>query len=223
MFESIIDSSNTLSTTSVLICAAVSIILGFIIAASHMIGGKYSKNFAITLAVLPFLVSIVIMMVNGNLGTSVAVLGAFSLVRFRSIPGNSKEICSVFLAMAIGLATGMGQIVFAIFATIFSCFVLIILSKSKFGIKRVEEKKLKIVIPEDLDFTGIFDDIFSEYTNKINLDKVKTTNLGSLYELTYRVELKQNINEKEFIDKIRCRNGNLNIILGRFEENNNDL
>lgn len=223
MFESIIDSSNTLSITSILICATTSIILGFIIALVHMLSGRYSKNFAITLSILPFLVSIVIIMVNGNLGTSVAVLGAFSLIRFRSIPGNSKEICSIFLAMVVGLSIGMGQIFFSIFVTLFSSVVLIILSKTSFGVKKVNEKKLKIVIPEDLDYTEIFDDIFNSYTKKVNLDKVKTTNLGSLYELTYSIELLDNINEKEFIDKIRCRNGNLNIILGRFDENNNDL
>lgn len=222
MFESIIDSTNTLSTMSVFICFIISIVLGLIIAFVHMIGGKYSKNFAITLAILPFLVSIVIIMVNGNLGTSVAVLGAFSLVRFRSIPGNSKEICSVFLAMAIGLSIGMGQIAFAFFATIFSSIILVILTKTNFGQKKDVERKLKVVIPEDLDYTGIFDEIFDEYTKKVELYKVKTTNLGSLYELIYKLELKKGINQKEFIDKIRCRNGNLNITLGYFD-NSGDL
>ena len=223
MFESILDSSSTLSMTSVLLCSGCAIVLGLIISLVHMASGKYSKNFAITLAILPFLVSTVIIMVNGNLGTSVAVLGAFSLVRFRSIPGNSREIASVFLAMAIGLAIGMGQLIFASFLTIFASLVTIILSKTSFGTKKNEERKLKIVIPEDLDFTGIFDDIFTKYMKKQKLEKVKTTNLGSLYELTYRIELKENINEKELIDELRCRNGNLNIILGLFDENTNDL
>ena len=223
MFESILDSSSTLSMSSVLLCSVCAVVLGLIISIVHMASGKHSKNFAITLAVLPFLVSTVIMMVNGNLGTSVAVLGAFSLVRFRSIPGNSREIASVFLAMAIGLAIGMGQIVFASFLTVFASLVMIVLAKTSFGTKKNEERKLKIVIPEDLDFTGIFDDIFSKYMKAQKLEKVKTTNLGSLYELTYRVELKGNINEKELIDELRCRNGNLNIILGLFDENSNDL
>ena len=223
MFESILDSTSTLSVTSVILCSVCAVVLGLIISIVHMLSGKHSKNFAITLAVLPFLVSTVIMMVNGNLGTSVAVLGAFSLVRFRSIPGNSREIASVFLAMAIGLAIGMGQIIFASFLTVFASLIMIILAKTPFGNKKNEEKKLKIVIPEDLDFTGIFDDIFVKYMKKQKLEKVKTTNLGSLYELTYRVELKENINEKELIDELRCRNGNLNIILGLFDEGSNDL
>lgn len=223
MFESILDSTSTLSMSSVLLCSVCAVVLGLIISIVHMASGKHSKNFAITLAVLPFLVSTVIMMVNGNLGTSVAVLGAFSLVRFRSIPGNSREIASVFLAMAIGLAIGMGQIVFASFLTVFASLIMIVLAKTSFGTKKNEERKLKIVIPEDLDFTGIFDDIFTKYMKAQKLEKVKTTNLGSLYELTYRVELKDNINEKELIDELRCRNGNLNIILGLFDENSNDL
>lgn len=223
MFESILDSTSTLSISSVMLCSVCALVLGLIISIVHMASGKNSKNFAITLAVLPFLVSTVIMMVNGNLGTSVAVLGAFSLVRFRSIPGNSREIASVFLAMAIGLAIGMGQIIFASFLTLFASIIMIVLAKTSFGTKKNEERKLKIVIPEDLDFTGIFDDIFSKYMKTQKLEKVKTTNLGSLYELTYRVELKDNINEKELIDELRCRNGNLNIILGLFDENSNDL
>lgn len=223
MFNSILDSSAEFSTSSILICSVSAIVLGLIISIVHMYSGKNSKNFAITLAILPFLVSTVIIMVNGNLGTSVAVLGAFSLVRFRSIPGNSREITSVFLAMAIGLAIGMGQIVFAAFLTIVACLTMIVLSKTSFGTQKKEEKKLKITIPEDLDYTGVFDDIFKKYANKISLEKVKTTNLGSLYDLTYRLELKENINEKEFIDELRCRNGNLNIILCKTDENGNEL
>lgn len=223
MFNSILDSSATFSTESILLCSLGAIILGFIISAVHMCSGKYSKNFAITLAILPFLVSTVIIMVNGNLGTSVAVLGAFGLVRFRSIPGNSREITSVFMAMAIGLAIGMGQILFATFLTVVASLIIFILSKTSFGSKKKEEKKLKITIPEDLDYTELFEDLFKKYTDKVSLDKVKTTNLGSLYDLTYTVELKENINEKEMIDEIRCRNGNLNIILGRTDENGGDL
>ena len=223
MFESILDSTSSLSINSVLLCSVCAIVLGLIVSIVHMICGKNSKNFAITLAILPFLVSAVIMMVNGNLGTSVAVLGAFSLVRFRSIPGNSREIASVFLAMAIGLAVGMGQLVFASILTVIASLVTIILSKTSFGSKKEEEKKLKIVIPEDLDFTGVFDDIFKKYLKNQKLEKVKTTNLGSLYELTYTVVLNDGVNEKEFIDELRCRNGNLNIILGLFDENANDL
>lgn len=224
MFESILNNAaGTLSIQSALICMFTSIILGVIIAYVHMCTTKYSKNFLITLSVLPLIVQVVIMMVNGNLGTSVAVLGAFSLVRFRSIPGNSREIVSIFFAMAIGLAVGMGHIIFAIVITVMLTIVLIILSKSKFGEKNIQEQKLKILIPEDLNYIDIFNDIFEKYLELCNLTKVKTTNMGSMYELSYNVILKDEKQQKDFIDEIRCRNGNLNISLFKAESSECEL
>lgn len=155
------------------------------------------------------------MMVNGNLGTSVAILGAFGLVRFRSVPGTSKEITSVFFAMAIGLATGMGYITFAVMVTIIIGALLLILTKSSFGEAGANMRSVKITIPETLDYTEVFDDLFEKYTKTAILDKVKTTNLGSMFELQYDVELKDNKQEKAFIDELRCRNGNLTIVFGR--------
>ncbi len=224
MFESILtQSAGTLSVQSALICMGVSIILGLIVAYVHMFTSKYSKNFVITLSVLPVIVQVIMMMVNGNLGTSVAVLGAFSLIRFRSMPGNSREIVTVFLAMSIGLACGMGHIIFATVITILVSLVLIVLSKTKFGEKKEHIKKLKITIPEDLDYTNVFDDLFEKYTKSNCLEKVKTTNMGSLYEVTYSIVTNEGINEKEFIDELRCRNGNLNIVLTREIVNENEL
>lgn len=213
MFESVFTSSDSLSITTVLLCFLFSIILGFIIAFTHMKTGKYTKNFVITLTILPSLIECVMIMVNGSLGTSVAVLGAFSLVRFRSIPGNSKEITSIFLAMATGLALGMGHILFAILITILTCLIMFILYSSKFGEKKNISKILKITIPENLDYTNVFEDIFTNYAKFIKLEQAKTTNMGSMYELKYNVELKDDVNEKEFIDTLRCRNGNLSISL----------
>lgn len=213
MFESVFSLSDSLSITTVLLCFLFSIILGFIIAFTHMKTGKYTKNFVITLTILPSLIECVMIMVNGSLGTSVAVLGAFSLVRFRSIPGNSREITSIFLAMATGLVLGMGHILFAILITILTCLIMFILYLSKFGEKKNISKILKITIPENLDYTNVFEDIFTNYTKYIKLEQAKTTNMGSMYELKYNVELKDNVNEKEFIDTIRCRNGNLSISL----------
>lgn len=217
MFNSIL-SSNGLSIGSVLICIATSLILGFVIALVHMKTSKYSKNFLITLTILPMLVQLVMMMVNGNLGTSVAVLGAFSLIRFRSIPGNSREITSIFFAMAIGLATGMGHILFAVIMTIIISAILVVFKYSKFGNNK-NNKILKITVPENLNYGSLFDDVFEKYTNSNELTKVKTTNMGSMFELTYDIILKNNQNEKEFIDELRCRNGNMKIILERTMEN----
>lgn len=214
MLTSILNNTtSSIELTSILICSLCSIILGFIIAYTHMKTSNYSKNFLITLTVLPIIVQTVIILVNGNLGTSVAILGAFSLVRFRSIPGTSKEILSVFFAMTIGIATGMGQIFFAILITIITTLAIILFSKIKLFDKNQQEKILKITIPENLDYTTVFDDIFQKYLNKATLEATKTTNMGSMFDLSYRVLLKENTNEKELIDEIRTRNGNLKIIL----------
>lgn len=215
MFTSILNNAGGLNLNNALTCTGVSLILGFAIALIYMVHGNYSKNFTISLVILPALIQVVIMMVNGNLGTSVAALGAFSLVRFRSVPGNSKEICSVFFSMAIGLATGMGYITFAVLITIIIGLVLLILFKTSFGEKSLHIKELKITIPENLDYTEIFKDIFSNFASKISLDRVKTTNLGSMYELQYSIVFKNDKLEKDFIDEIRCRNGNLPVICGR--------
>lgn len=224
MFESILSEvAGTLTVSSALICMGVSIMLGLVIAYVHMKTSKYSKNFIITLSILPLIVQVVIMMVNGNLGTSVAVLGAFSLVRFRSVPGNSREIASIFFAMAIGLAVGMGHILFAITITIIIGLLILVLSKTKILENNNSTKKLKITIPENLDYETIFDDIFNKYAKTIELIKSKTTNMGSMYELTYDVTLNPNFSQKAFMDEIRCRNGNLNVILERMETIENEL
>lgn len=152
-------------------------------------------------------------MVNGNLGTSVAIMGAFSLVRFRSLPGTSKEILSVFFAMTVGLATGMGHLVFAIIITIIGSLAIFILSKVALFNKNKKEKILKIMIPENLDYTNVFDDIFETYTEKVELEQVKTTNMGSMFDLSYRIILNENVNEKEFLDDLRVKNGNLKVMI----------
>lgn len=207
--------SGKIEMTNFLICTLASLILGLVSSFIYMYKNKYSKSFVITLAILPAMVQIVIMLVNGNLGTGVAVMGAFSLVRFRSVAGSAKEISSIFLAMAIGLSTGMGYIGVAIIFLGIIGVATILLSNSKFGEQKETEKQLKIVIPESLDYTEVFDDIFEKYTTNVELVKVKTTNMGSLYELFYDITLKEIKNEKKFIDELRCRNGNLNILCSR--------
>src|SRR5574344_1290080 len=212
MFNSII-TNLTLPLSSVSICLLVDIILSVIISFVHMKTSSYSKNFIITLSILPILVSVVMMMVNGNLGTSVAILGAFSLIRFRSLPGNSREIVNVFWAMVIGISIGMGQIIFAILITIVVSLILIIFYHTKFGDEKLSEQILRIVIPEDLDYENVFDEIFKKYTTKYTLTKLETTNLGSLFELKYLVTLKDDFKAYDFINELRIRNGNLKINL----------
>lgn len=216
MFTSILSAAGgNLTVIGAVVCTVASIILGLVISFVYMSEGKCSKNFAVTLVTLPVLVQVVIMMVNGNLGTSVAILGAFSLVRFRSVPGTSKEICCVFFAMAIGLATGMGFITFAVMITLVISVLFLILSKTSFGETNSGVKQLKVTIPETLDYTEVFDDLFEKYTKEATLEKVKTTNLGSMFELHYDIILKDDKQEKALIDELRCRNGNLTIMCSR--------
>ncbi|MGN0571926.1 MAG: DUF4956 domain-containing protein [Candidatus Fimenecus sp.] len=225
MFTSIIDSTaSTLTVSSALICTGVSVLLGLAIALCYRFCSKtYTKNFIVTLVLLPVLVQSVIMMVSGSLGAGVAVMGTFSLIRFRSTPGTSKEIAAVFCAMALGLATGMGQVVFAAILAAVICILFVVLCKTPFGEKSAQERTLKIVIPENLDYPEVFREIFDEYTTKADLESVKTTNMGSLFELKYTIKLKNEVSEKDFIDALRCRNGNLNISLARPEISREEL
>lgn len=210
---SVIQEALTLS--GVLLCTVTSLILGLGIAYVYMSEKKYSKGFAVTLALLPAMVQIVIMLVNGNLGAGVAVAGAFSLIRFRSVPGSARDIGTIFFAMAIGLATGMGYLFYAVLFFLVIGLVNLLLTRSKFGSEPQDIRILKITIPENLDYEGLFDDLFGQYTQSAELDRVKTTNMGSLYELSYIVQLKTQAIPKKFIDELRCRNGNLNIVVGR--------
>jgi len=225
MFTSILDTaSGTLSLTSAAYCIGAALVLGIIISLVYMYSSeKYTKNFVVTMALLPVLVMAVILMTSGSLGTAVAVLGTFSLVRFRSVPGTSKEITGIFFAMAVGLACGMGQVLFAAIITVVISLIFVILNKTKFGEKNDGEKHLKITIPENLDYTGLFNDIFEKYTSSAKLDKAKTVNLGSMYELDYSIALKNPQQEKAMIDEIRTRNGNLSISCSRISENSLEL
>lgn len=205
----------TISIEQLILNTLASLIIGLAAAGIYMYKNRYSKSFVVTLALLPAMVQIVIMIVNGNLGTGVAVMGAFSLVRFRSIPGSAREIGSIFFAMALGLATGTGYIAYSLLFLMIVGGMTLLLNNTSFGENKITEKQLKITIPENLNYEGLFDDLFQKYTKAAELIQVKTTNMGSLFELSYQIELDKNMAEKEFIDQIRCRNGNLNIVCGR--------
>lgn len=213
MLDSILSTSLTMNTF--LICTAASLVLGVGIALLSVYKTSYTQSFVITLAMLPAVVQVVIMLVNGSVGTGVAVAGAFSLVRFRSAPGSAREISMVFLAMATGLATGMGYIGVAILFFVIMALFVLLLSQLKFGAGRDNERELKIAIPENLDYDGLFDDLFETYTQSASLSRVKTSNMGTLYELDYHIVLKDGQVPKAFLDELRCRNGNLNIVCGK--------
>ena len=218
MLESIFNTTTaSISLGSCAIAAGVAIILGIVISVTHKLTTKSTHNFLLTVAILPLLVEVVILLVNGNLGTSLAVAGAFSLIRFRSMPGNSKEIITVFWAMATGLALGMGYIVYSALITIVVAVLMLGYNYLFKKVSKVEQRKLKIVIPENLDYEEVFNDLFEKYTDKCELTKSKTTNMGSTYELSYLVDLKNGIKEKEFLDEIRVRNANMLVMLERPE------
>lgn len=213
MLDSIIGIQITLQVF--LICTVISLVLGLGTAMLCMYKSRYTQSFVVTLAMLPAVVQVVIMLVNSNIGAGVAVAGAFSLVRFRSAPGSAREIGMIFLAMAIGLATGMGYVVLAVaFFLIMAAFV-VILGAVQFGSSNEYERELKITIPETLDYEGLFDDLFQKYTRSAQLYRVKTSNMGTLYEVDYHIVLKTERIPREFLDELRCRNGNLNIVCGR--------
>ena len=218
MLESLFENNVATSAVgigSLLICSLISLILGFMIALVCKMTSRSTKNFLITVALLPLLVQAVMLMVNGNLGTSIAIMGAFSLVRFRSLPGTSRDILFVFFAMAVGLATGMGQAWFAIALAVLGCLVILLFSQVKVFDRAISEQKLSVIVPENLDYTEIFDDIFADFTSSAMLYKTKTVSMGSMYELTYQVALKNDVSDKDFIDQIRMRNANCKVSLSR--------
>ena len=200
-----------------LLCIGVSLVIGILIAACYMYRSRYTKSFVMTLALLPAVVCVVILMVNGNLGAGVAVAGAFSLVRFRSVPGTAREIGMLFLAMGAGLIAGMGYLGFSFLFALVLGGISMLYSRLDLGTSRnaTKYKTIKITIPEDLDYSGIFDDLFKKYTTRYELVQVKSTNLGSMFRLTYDVALKDPKKEKELIDQLRCRNGNLEIMVSK--------
>ncbi|MCD7785867.1 MAG: DUF4956 domain-containing protein [Oscillospiraceae bacterium] len=213
------DTASVISISDFLACVVSALIIGLILALCYMYKTRYSRSFVATIALLPAVVCVVIMMVNGNIGTAVAVAGAFSLVRFRSAAGTAKEILAIFLAMGTGLVVGMGYIGFGFLCAVIFGAVSMLYSTLDFGVKKRGEKykTLHITIPEDLDYTGVFDDLLKEYTSEHELTHVKTTNMGSLYRLTYDIVLRDPSKEKEFIDQLRCRNGNLEISVNKQE------
>ena len=202
------------------LCLGAAFLCGLTVAFAASFKSRVSKSFLISLVMLPLIVHTVIVMVNGNIGTGVAVMGAFSLVRFRSVPGKAKDIASIFLAMTSGLACAAGFVGIALVFTVIAAAVMVVLSLIPYGEKTMD---LRITVPESLRYAHEFDDLFSEYASSFRLTKAKTTAMGSLYKLTYRIKLKDPEKSQEFIDKLRCRNGNLEISLSDAIDNGEEL
>lgn len=205
--------TNPIQLSTLLICMAVAMALGVLTSLVFMYKCEHSSSYAIALALLPMVVCLVIMLVNGNIGTGIAVAGAFALVRFRSVPGTAREIAAVFTAVAIGLALGIGLVGIAVIFFVLASALTLVLTCVKFGAVERKEKELKITIPENFDYNGLFDDLFEQYLKRVRLYRIRTTNMGTLFELSYYVEFADKGIPKEFIDEIRTRNGNLNVVV----------
>ena len=219
------DMTKTIGVEDFLLCIICSLFIGVVLALAYMYHSRYSKSYIMTLAILPAIVCVVIMMVNGNIGTGLAVAGAFSLVRFRSVPGSGKEITMLFLAMGAGLLTGMGYIGFGFLFAVVMSGVIVLYNRLDFGVQKnaLRYKTIRITIPEDLDYDNVFDDVFKLYTDSYELVRVKTINMGSMFRLTYNLTMKKQMNEKEMIDMLRCRNGNLEITMSKQDNSVEEL
>lgn len=213
----------TVDPAMMMLAIGVSLLLGLVIAKVYQFKTVYSKSFVMSLALLPTLIAIVIFLVNGSLGAGVAVMGAFSLIRFRSAPGGAKELVSIFLVMTIGIAIGMGYLVFATVFTLIMSLVMLLLEVVNFGQMKHSMRQLTIVIPESLDYESIFDDIFNKAANHVELANVKTSDMGSLFKIKYIIQLNGRMTEKELIDALRTRNGNLEIAISRYITKENEL
>lgn len=213
----------SLTLGGLLLSTGTSIIFGFVVAFLYSYRNRHSKTLAMTLVVLPAIVQIIIMLVDGNLGAGIAVAGAFSLIRFRSVPGNARDISCLFFATALGFITGMGYLFYGLVFLIMIGSVFLILTKIQFGQKEPRNRILRITIPENLDYEGLFDDVFVRFTEGAELERVKTSNMGSLFELTYIIAMNSPSIPKEFIDELRCRNGNLKVSFSRGQGDKEEL
>ena len=225
MFDSIFTTVDTTAATTTLSLApfltsvGVSLVLGLVLALIYGYHSRHTRSFVATLVTLPAIVAVVIMMVNGNLGAGVAVAGAFSLVRFRSVAGQARDIAFIFLAMAVGLVCGMGYLLYAALICAIIGGVNLVLQMLDFGGSGARlDRTIRITVPEDLDFVGLFDEVLDSYTATHELVSVKTTNMGSLYKLAYDVQLRDARLVRQMVDELRCRNGNLEIAVSYQEQ-----
>lgn len=218
MLETIIQSTDgasfTLANTLIVIVSAI--VLGLLISLVYIRTTKkdgYSPSFTVTLIMLPVIISIIILLVGNNVARAFSLAGAFSLIRFRSAPGEPKDIAYVFFTLAVGLCCGMGYIGYAVVFTVILCLVMLILNAINFAVPKTKSMNLKIIIPEDLNYDGIFDEILDKYTTSYRVETIRTRDFGALFELNYSIQLLEGVSQKQLIDELRCRNGNLNITL----------
>ncbi len=224
MFNTIFK-NGVVENQDIFVCLGLALLAGIIFATLCFVRTKSTRSFFVATAMLPSVVALVIILVNGNIGTGVAIAGAFSLVRFRSAPGTAKEICIIFITMASGLAFGMGYVGYGLVFLIGSGAILLAFEITNVWKRKpvLTEKNIRITLPEDLDYTTIFNDIFERYTTNYSLVKMKTTNMGSMFRVDYAVTMKNPKDEKAMVDEIRTRNGNLEVAVQRTDYNASEL
>ena len=218
MLETIISSTTGESFTLVnaLIVIFASILLGLVISCVYIKTSSkngYNSGFSLTLIMLPVIISIIILLVGNNVARAFSLAGAFSIIRFRSAPGDPKDIAYVFFTLAVGLTCGMGYIGYAVIFTVILSALMFILDIINFGTPKGKTMELKITVPEDLNYEGVFDEVLNRFATSYSIQRVRTRDFGALFELYYKVQLKPDVNQKSFLDELRCRNGNLNINL----------
>ena len=214
---STVEETESIQLEQAVFCIGASLLMGLLISLIYLFVAKKqngSRNFAISRVILPLIISVVILLVGSNVARAFSLAGVFSLIRFRSAPGDAKDITIIFLAMVAGLASGMGFLALGFLLVFLGGAILILLYQLGYGQEKGSLKELRITVPEDLNYQDAFNEVLGEYADKYTLQKVKTTNLGSYFELTYQIQVKKEADEKAFIDALRCRNGNLKIALG---------
>ena len=215
--------ANNLTLGTFLIAVVASIILGFIVAITFMYKNTYTKSFISALILIPAIETVVIMLVNDNIGVGLSVAGSFALIRFRSVKGNAKELLAIFLAMTIGIICGTGYIALAVIFTLLLCIVIFVLALTDFGKQSDNDRYLKITIPESLNYEEAFDEVLNRYTRSYELDGIKTLALGSIFRLDYKIIMKDSKQLKDMINELRTRNGNLEIMCGKNSTNRDEL
>lgn len=227
ILENVISTTDlSISVTTTLLSIFAAFVFGLVISGAYLAITpirERSANFIMSLIILPIIVAVVILLIGGSLARAFSMAGIFTIVRFRSIPGDSKDISFIFLTMAVGLSVGLGYLTLGAVITVVVGAAIVVIKKSNYGVSKQKEKRLRITVPEDMNYQGAFDDLFAKYTNYNEIQKVKTTNMGTLFEICYDIIMKEGASEKEFIDALRCRNGNLTIQLGVKEGSSQQL
>ena len=209
-------STTSISMTQVLITMIATVILGLVIGYTYKFttdAGDYTQGFFHTLVMVPTLIALIILLIGGNVAGAFSLAGVFSIIRFRSTQGNPKDISFVLFSVAAGLACGVSCYIYAVVFTLILCLIILVFKLVKLGVPKKSSYSLKITIPENLNFKGIFDEILDEYSSNYRLAKIKTADMGSVFELSYDIEMSDSVDPKEFMDKIRCKNGNLTVLL----------